>query len=112
MPNRKPPRPTVHVSRTLEPIFAQFLEIQLRQRAALGQAMTAGDAATALRLAHSMKGAAATYELPDAAAIARDLEAALALGDLDLAKGCLEALTAHFNAIEVVFVDRTSLPEA
>jgi len=112
MPDRKPPRPTVRVSRTLEPIFAQFLEIQQRQRLALGQALAAGDAATALRLAHSIKGAAATYELPDAAAIARDLEAALALGALALAASCLEALAAHFNALDVVFVERSSLPDA
>lgn len=105
-----PPRIVVRVSRRLEPIFAQFLDIQKRQRQALGEAIAAGDAVTAHRLAHSLKGAAATYELPAAAAIARDIEAAAAGGDLPLAARHLDALAAHCNALCIVYDDASSLP--
>ena len=104
------PRPVAHVSQTLEPIFAQFLALQTRQRHNLGQAIAAGDAQTAHRLAHSLKGATATYELPAAAAIAREIEIAILHHDMPLAASHLKTLTAHFDALEVVFVAAPALP--
>ena len=105
-----PSRLVARVSQTLRPIFDQFLAIQERQRRALGKAIATGDVATARRLAHSLKGAAATYELPAAAAIARDIETAVLQGDLPLAARRLENLAAHFDALDVVFIEASSLP--
>jgi len=104
------PRLVTHVSQTLKPIFAQFLALQTRQRHDLAQAIAAGDAQTAHRLAHSLKGATATYELPAAAAIARDIETAVLQGDMTLAASHLKTLTAHFDALDVVFIAAPALP--
>jgi len=105
-----PSRVVARVSQTLRPIFDQFLAIQEGQRCVLGKAIAAGDVATAHRLAHSLKGAAATYELPDAAAIACGIETAVLQGDLTLAASRLETLAAHFDALDVVFIEASSLP--
>ena len=111
MPERSAqPRLVARVSQTLEPIFAQFLALQRRQRHDLGQAIAAGDAQTAHRLAHSLKGATATYELPAAAAIARDIETAVLQGELSLAASHLKTLSAHFDALDVVFIAAPALP--
>jgi len=108
----QPPRITVRVSHILEPIYDQFLGIQKRQLQTLANALDAGDPATARRLAHSLKGSAATYELPDAAAIARDLEAAVVQNDRTLALRQLKALVAYFDALDIVYAKETILPDA
>ncbi|MDD2706134.1 MAG: Hpt domain-containing protein [Acidocella sp.] len=104
------PRLVTHVNQTLEPIFAQFLALQRRQCHDLGQAIAAGDAQTAHRLAHSLKGATATYELPAAAAVARDIETAILLNDMALAASHLKTLTTYFDALDVVFIAAPALP--
>ena len=104
------PRLVAHVSQTLEPIFDQFLALQTRQRHNLGQAIAAGDAQTAHRLAHSLKGATATYELPAAAAIAREIETAVLQNDMPLAASHLKTLAAYFDTLDVVFIAAPALP--
>ena len=92
------------VSRSLEPIFAQFLDIQRRHAAQLQCALEAGDRQTALRLAHSLRGACATYQLPVAADMAARLEAAgdALPGD---ALEILAALARYLHCVQVTFTD-------
>ena len=105
-------RIVVSVSRVLAPIYPLFLEIQRDQLRALGFALNGGDAATACRLAHNAKGAAGTYELPVAAALAGALEAAIVGGDLSRAQVLLGQLDGYFAALDVAFADAAPLPDA
>ncbi|KHK00397.1 Hpt domain-containing protein [Desulfovibrio sp. TomC] len=113
MPDSLPPTSVVVcVSRVLAPIYPQFLAIQREHLTALADALEIGDVATAGRLAHSAKGAAGTYELPAAAAIAGDLEAAVARGEVELASRLLGELTGYFSGLDVAFTDAPLLPGA
>lgn len=95
--------PAVAVSRVLEPIFDEFLGIQRRHLAALRRAMAEGDRHTFARMAHSMKGACATYGLPDAAALAARLEAAGGTDDWDGAAALAAALARYLDTVRVAF---------
>ncbi|MHC1790960.1 Hpt domain-containing protein [Solidesulfovibrio sp.] len=106
-----PPRATVWVSRALEPIFPQFLDIQFRQLRELEYAMAAGQPAAARRLAHSIKGAAASYDLPDAADMAQDLETALVAADQQPARRLFKQLARYLTDIDIVYTDVPPLPE-
>ena len=105
-------RIVVSVSCVLAPIYPLFLEMQREQLGALGFALGGGDTATACRLAHNAKGAAGTYELPDAAALANELEIAIAGGDLNRAGRLLGELDGYFAALDVAFTDVPPLPDA
>lgn len=98
----KPPLP-VTVAAALRPIFGQFLDIQRRQVAAMEAALGQGDMETVVRLAHTVKGAAATYQLPEAAALARNLEAGVRQGDRGEAAVLIAALARYFLDVEVIF---------
>lgn len=98
-----PPQP-VPVSAALQPIFAQFLEIQRGHLARLETALAAGDIPVIHRLAHTIKGAAATYQLPEAAALARELEAMTEKADLRRVPDQISALRQYFNTVTVRFV--------
>jgi HPt (histidine-containing phosphotransfer) domain-containing protein len=102
----------VRVSRVLAPLYPQFLAIQKRHVEVLTLALAQDDPETAGRLAHTVKGAAGTYELPAAAAIACDLETAVATGDLGRAGRLLDELSRYFAGLEVVFTDPPPLPDA
>ncbi len=93
----------VTVAAALRPIFGQFLDIQRRQVAAMEAALGQGDMETVVRLAHAVKGAAATYQLPEAAALARNLEAGVRQGDRDAAPALIAALARYFRDVKVVF---------
>ena len=103
--SRTPARIVVRVNRALAPIYPQFLAVQGEHLAALANALATGDVVTAGRLAHSVKGAAGTYELPAAAAIAADLEAAFAGDELERAGRLLGELAGYFAALDVAFCD-------
>ena len=110
--NHAPKRIVVSVSCVLAPIYPFFLKIQHEQLCALGFALKDGDATTACRLAHNAKGAAGTYELPAAAALASELETAIAGGELNRAGRLLDELAGYFAALDVAFTDAPSLPDA
>lgn len=95
----------VPVAAALRPIFDAFLDIQRRHLAQLETALAARDTATLARLAHSVKGACATYQLPEAAAIALALEKSLANADFDAAGRRLAELTRYLQAVTVTFVE-------
>lgn len=100
----------VRISRFLEPIFPRFLDIQRDYLDQLDTALGAGDVSTLHRLGHSMKGGAATYQLPLAADLAARLEAAALCRDLETAN-CLVGLLRHYYASLVVcFVDKDIEP--
>lgn len=95
---------TVRVNQALKPIYPQFLEIQKRHLAGIAPALAAGDTDEARRLAHSVKGAAGTYELPDAAALAAAAEAAIHDGRQEEALALAARLNDHFATVNVIFV--------
>jgi HPt (histidine-containing phosphotransfer) domain-containing protein len=102
------PVPAARVSRMLEPIFHKFLDIQRRYLDELDAALDAGDCATLRRLGHAIKGGAATYELPDAAALGGRLEQAALDGDLGTAAAIVPLLRRYYTDISVAFVDKSS----
>ncbi len=99
-----PQRHIVHVSRILMPLFPLFLDIQRRQSADMDQALAAGDQETLRRLAHAVKGAAGTFELPEAAALGARLEAAALAGDLAVAAALLDVLKRYYADMVIAFV--------
>ena len=94
----------VRVSQVLKPLYPEFLEIQKRHLAGIAPALAAGDTAEARRLAHSVKGAAGTYELPAAAALAAAAEAAIDDGRQKEALTLAVKLNDYFATLNVVFV--------
>jgi len=113
-PRRVNPREPMHaptgknsirarVSRNLEPVFDQFLAIQLRRLTELEQALAAEDLPTLQRLGHAIKGGAATYELPDAAHLGALLEQAAAANDVAAAGRCIDLIREYFAALVVTF---------
>ena len=103
---------TVRVSQTLKPIFQQFLEIQMRHLAGIAPALAAGDTAEARRLAHSVKGAAGSYELPAAAALAAAAEIAIDDGRQEEALALAAELADYLAALTVIFVEPQAIPDA
>lgn len=103
---------TVRVSQTLKSIYPQFLEIQLRHLAGIAPALAAGDTAEARRLAHNVKGAAGSYELPDAAALAGAAEIAIHAGRHEEALALAAKLADHFAALTIVFVEPQASADA
>lgn len=97
------PARQVCVSCVLKPIYPQFLAIQQRHLAAVGPVLARGDGGEARRLAHAVKGACATYELPDAAAMAREAETAILDGRQADALAWVGRTAAYLDAVEVVF---------
>lgn len=93
----------VRVSRSLEPIFEQFLAIQCRRLDELEFALAAGDLPTLERLGHSIKGGAATYQLPDAADLGARMERAAAAHDLAAVARCIALVRDYFTALVVTF---------
>uniref|UniRef100_I2PWL8 HPt domain-containing protein n=1 Tax=Desulfovibrio sp. U5L TaxID=596152 RepID=I2PWL8_9BACT len=101
-PLRLLPSP-VTVDGDLRPIFDRFLDIQRRQIEALEAALVAGDRGTAILLAHTVRGAAATYQLPEAAAVAAAIEEQARGRELDPAVPLVGVLRRYFREVEVVF---------
>jgi len=99
------PRTRIEVHRHFEPIFAAYLTIQKAHLQALERALTAGDLATLHRLGHTIKGGAATYELPPAAVLGARLEEAASHGNLESAAALVAALHDFFARLDVTFVD-------
>lgn len=95
---------TVRVSQVLKPLYPQFLEIQKRHLAGIAPALAAGDTVEARRLAHSVKGAAGTYELPAAAALAAAVEVAIHDGRQEEALALSAKLTDYFATLNVTFL--------
>ena len=95
---------TVRVSQTLKPLYLRFLETQMRHLAGIAPALAAGDTDEARRLAHNVKGAAGTYELPDAAALAAAAEAAIHDGRQEEALAMAATLGGYFATLNVIFV--------
>jgi HPt (histidine-containing phosphotransfer) domain-containing protein len=93
------------VSRSLEPIFDQFLDIQWRYLDQLDHALVAGDVTCLHRLGHSIKGGAATYQLPEAAALGEGLEQAALERDLDAAAAFVRRLRRYYCSLCVIFAD-------
>ncbi|EHJ48318.1 Hpt domain protein [Solidesulfovibrio carbinoliphilus subsp. oakridgensis] len=113
-PVRPLPSP-VTVDGDLRPIFGRFLDIQRGQIEALGNALVAGDQGTAVLLAHTVRGAAATYQLPEAAAVAAAIEEQARGRNLAPAAPLVDVLRRYFREVEVVFRDereRTDGPVA
>jgi HPt (histidine-containing phosphotransfer) domain-containing protein len=87
----------------LRPIFNRFLDIQRGQIEALDAALAAGDRGAALLLAHTVRGAAATYQLPEAADVAAAIEEQARGRDLAPAGPLVDVLRRYFREVEVVF---------
>lgn len=96
---------TVRVSQALKPLYPQFIEIQKRHLAGIAPALAAGDTAEARRLAHSVKGAAGTYELPDAAALAEAAEIAIHEGRQEEALALAAKLADYLAALTIIFIE-------
>lgn len=95
----------IQVHRFLEPIFPKYLDVQKAYLAAMDQALAAGDLPTLQRLGHTIKGGAATYELFQASALGARLEAAAAIGAVDLVATAVALLHAYFTTLDVSFTD-------
>lgn len=99
-----PPK-TVAVSAELRPIFARFLAIQNEHVAELEKALAARDSQTLCRLAHTIRGSAATFQLPEAADMALALEETVARADLAAAGRLIAALARYFRETDIEFVE-------
>jgi HPt (histidine-containing phosphotransfer) domain-containing protein len=95
----------VCVSRALEPIFQQFLEIQRRYLDELDTALARGDLPALHRLGHTIKGGAATYQLLEAAALGDSLEVAALDQDIEAVAALVLSLKRYYAAVAVTFVD-------
>ncbi|MFU2207964.1 Hpt domain-containing protein [Solidesulfovibrio sp. C21] len=102
-PDDIPPR-TVAVSAELRPIFARFLAIQNEHIAELESALAARDGEALCRLAHTIRGSAATFQLPEAADMALALEETVARADLAAAGRLIAALARYFHETDIEFV--------
>jgi HPt (histidine-containing phosphotransfer) domain-containing protein len=109
--SNNPERYAAQVNRALKPIFRQFLETQSKHLGGIRLALERGALKDASRLAHSVKGATGTYELPEAAAQAAALEAAVQAGDPAQVEALLDRLAAYLDALDVAFVDPTDAPK-
>jgi HPt (histidine-containing phosphotransfer) domain-containing protein len=76
----------------------ELLEDAPRQLASLRASAAAGDADAARRAAHTLKGNGRTFGAPELSALAQELEAAAADGDL-------EAVSARLDDVERVWED-------
>jgi len=94
----------VSVDAILEPIFPGFLDIQKRYVNDMQIALNARDNQELFRLAHSVRGSAATYQLPDAAAIAHAIELAARENNFDAAVQSLDGLGRYLDTLEIRFV--------
>lgn len=103
-PSADPPQ-TVAVATALRPIFDQFLVIQQRHLAALEQALADDDRVALARLAHTVRGACATYQLPAAAQLARTLENSLHHDDPAAIGRLIAGLKRYFENITIEFRD-------
>ena len=104
------PDPVTRVSRVFEPIFDRFLDIQHQYLDQLDNALSRGDVPCLHRLGHSIKGGAATYQLPRAAALGACLEQAALERDLEAAAALVLHLRHYYDSLRVVFVDKDVEP--
>ena len=108
-PSVAPTKP-VPVTTDLRPIFDQFLVIQRHHVAQLEQALKTCDHRAMARLAHSIRGACATYQLPEAARLALALEHTVQQGDPVVTGSLIAALKRYFRDISVEFVETGATP--
>ena len=99
-----PAKPDVRIGAALEPIFQDFLKIQRQQIAAMHHALALRDSQTLIRLAHAVRGATATYQLPVAADIARDVELSAAENDLETTAKSIRSLKHYLDTLTVRFI--------
>lgn len=83
-------------------VIGVFLSDIPEQLDNLRDALTAGDAATAERVAHSIKGASATVGGERLRAIAFDCEMLGKKGDLDVLRGMMEQLREEYDVLRRV----------
>jgi HPt (histidine-containing phosphotransfer) domain-containing protein len=81
-------------------IAAGFLEDLPRQLEALSKAIAAGDGPEIIRVAHTIKGAAANVGGEPLRAAAAAMETRTADGDLEAAQQCLPQLQAAFAQLK------------
>lgn len=95
----------IRVSRYLEAIFPTYLGIQGDYLDELDRALADADLAAVQRLGHTIRGGAATYELPPAADLGGRLEEAALAGDLSAASAIGTALRDFFARLHVTFAE-------
>ncbi|EFL49506.1 Hpt protein [Solidesulfovibrio fructosivorans JJ]] len=103
------PPHTVAVSAELRPIFDRFLAIQREHTVDLERALAARDSEDLSRLAHTIRGSTATFQLPEAADMALALEEAVANADFAAAGRLIAALARYFHETDIVFVDARNM---
>jgi CheY-like chemotaxis protein len=105
---------TVAAAMTASPAMRQvFLAEGPRLLADLGDALAAGDGATATRAAHSLKGMAGYFAAPDLEAPARAAEAAADAGQLGEAKQqCVLMAAAVERVVAILRSEQAALPQA
>jgi len=81
-------------------IVAAFLQDAPAQLGLLGERLEAGDAAESRRLAHGMKGAAATVSATALRDVALEMEHAAKAGDLASARQLLPSLNERFEQLQ------------
>ena len=77
----------------LAELVGDFLQDATIQLESLREAATSGDAARAMRAAHTLKGNSRTFGAAELASLCQEAEAAAGLGDLD-------AVLSHMDAID------------
>jgi len=81
-------------------IVAEFLADMPRQIEALGQALADGDAATARRGAHTIRGASANVGAEALRAVAYEAEQAAASGDLEAARRLADDMALELERLQ------------
>ena len=83
----------------LAELIDELLDDAPRQLEALREAVAAGDAETARRAAHTLKGNARTFGATALSELALDAESAAASGDLEAAGGLLDPIAGAWEQV-------------
>lgn len=83
----------------LAELVDDFLADAPEQLAALRTAVSSGDADTARRAAHTLKGTSRTFGAGEFAALCQEAEAAGAAGDLDAVRSRLDGIDAAWEPV-------------
>lgn len=80
----------------LRDLFLEHAPVQYRE---IQAALATGDAGAAAKVAHSLKGACATFGAPRLAQVCKCIELLCKAGELDVARGHGDDLTREYEAV-------------
>lgn len=93
----------VTVDADLEPIMGRYFEIQVRELAAMEQAIALGDGETTRQLGHKLKGTGTSYGFARLTELGAAIEVAGQSGELEQAKKLVFQVRSYLENVDVVY---------